>query len=47
MEDRLPEGRKNLKRKWQGLQNITKISFIMNNIAYDLMKYIFIYTDKN
>lgn len=50
MEARIPEGRKNLKRRWQGVQNITNISylsFITNNISYDLTKHIFICTDKN
>lgn len=43
MEARLPEGRKNLKRRWQGVQNITNmsyLSFITNNTGYDLMKHI-------
>lgn len=50
MEARLPESRKNLKRRWQGVQNITNmsyLSFITNNISYDLIKHIFICTDKN
>lgn len=50
MEARIPEGRKNLKRRWQEVQNITNISylsFITNYISYDLTKHIFICTDKN